>query len=1270
MTMRLKLSTRYLLVATLVLLPAAAVAQLKSNGQLLIDISGSMDKNDSERLRWDAMLTLTQLLGLSHENGLTVRYFSGRDSLKIPHTRITPESQRRIERLAGERPPDRGRTDVVPSLAAAVSELSSHAGVRYIVLVTDGIFAGEREIEWLTRKLRAFQGRVYLVCIAPGGLRGPRVNTVIVGACEFTGGKAYGIDTRKDIDRSEILSVFLDIFAQISPPSIVLLTNSEGGFSLNRSNRSFIALSQQGRRLKVVAPGGAPVGNQEEPFRAREISFRKWNVVICERPELDLIAEHWESNRWMVVDEVTGERVPDAHIYIHSDVALKGVGPSGFAVTERHNPLLEVSLSASALDRWVGPIGEDELLDQAAVDVEVYSGHDALDIGVASGRLTHRGDGKFVGELRGRLEQGDYLLSMVARHGDYQAGRLVQVLRVPLVVRPPYYEQRVLFSRGGGVPEQLLPPQPGDVPADLFVGDRIQYQIDIHLQKQLEGRRAAPQSVSMRTIELALVDPAQQQETRRPMKLGERQGDRLIYVSDWIPLEAPGVYHGQVHLEAVLRILEPGLLPGQPGEAAKKAAREELFSDTFKILDVECKQTALAVEWDVPPAVFGADEALYWAGRIRALRGPPDKTPELLAAIARHGVSVRIEGESEGEEYHSLAQAHHFLNLRSALVGQRVEFSGQFIGLKSPGRYTLNALIHQDGEERAPATGNPLLVDVGQNLIEVLVTGKQGNRVTRLPARGGEGGMREVAAFENHALGLEIKSTGFLRARADDVFSPPAIELASIGSIQQLEPEGSGSYFTVPRFSPGLGEHQLTIQTRVGARSVVRHVIILKVQRMAVPEVAWELPIEPQYLQFEVAPLVARIDFPESEAPEPALWEQDNRVVASLGRALASGMVQEIELERDPSRPEILAYKFLLPTAEPGRYEIALHVMQDGRRASKPLQTALEVVPALEFRVEQQGKPLMSSRDRTVREAINYHPVRMRVAQSERTRAPLEAARVVLRRLAQPKEGKGAGDLMFDLKRLSDGSFRLDETLDPGLYAFRFEAELLREGGRTRVAWSSPPVNVIHASPWPKRVAFGLLGLGGVLVLLTGLLFRRDPDLPLLEGRATWFYPRYESTDFVVTTSFIQRLTALGKRRRKLRIGSRGLLSFGVLPQEVGLARSAHIDLEVVEEKAKNGEKSKRLLVLRGHNVGGRTPLEVNGHIKARVLGQEEVRVDLESMTSAQLQLQAGKMCMHVRLDLVPSRETLERTAKGDQESRPKIAGEQSDGKDRRQHNG
>ena len=515
-------------------LPASVMA--RSHGEMLIDVSGSMNDTDEDRLRWDGILTFTQLLTLSEKNSLGVRYFTRRDQVKVEHTLVNRETYELFDRIAREKARSGGRTNLIPALKNATDELAQNDGSKYVVVVSDGVFSGGKEIEELLEKFAESGGVVYFVCLGPKGLYGDKVNTALVEACARTGGKAYGIVSGGDSPKKQVLEVFLEIFVQVSPPGLTLMSDPNGRFALNASNRSFVVLDPSGRRIKVFDPQGSVLSPSPDTDQlSREVRLRNWNVVGCERPQFETIDESWVSDRWRVV-AADGEPLAGAHVYVHTDVEFEDTGRSGLFAAEGVDNRLEIGLSVGTLDAWAASHGEREFFRDAGVQFSLLRSDGGESFAALSGRLASQGDGTFGGLLPPTLQAGEYLAELEVVHPDFSVGRL-SFLRVPLFVAPSYVTQE-LFVRDG--PGEVARSVERDDASELYEGSEFRYQLQISPRtSQSHDDHTLQTTYKIRDVRLTLYSADPSLSIELPF---ERRNDTegVVYATSFFPVGAEG----------------------------------------------------------------------------------------------------------------------------------------------------------------------------------------------------------------------------------------------------------------------------------------------------------------------------------------------------------------------------------------------------------------------------------------------------------------------------------------------------------------------------------------------------------------------------------------------------------------------------------------------------------------------------------------------------------------------------------------------------------
>ena len=460
-------------------LAGATFAQERSNGYILIDISGSMDSDhDPQGVRWDAICTYLKLLSLSKENGLGGRFFSDRDESAFALDRADRNSDSLCTKL-----PDLARggggTNLYPSLQSSLKKLEGKRGIRYLIVLSDGERgdAGEKN----TKAIEKFQRDhgpllFFFVCLHKSGLN-PRAHGDLLQACQRTGGQAYHIDTKRGAAKDELLSVFLDIFKRISPATFALLTSQQGEFELNPANRSFVAVNRRGQKITVEDPTSGLVVDREQPFR-RNVQYKHWNVVLAERPTPDHIPGTWSvPGGW----KASFEKRPlaDAEVYVHSDVDI-GFSPAAFRASAGSAAMLEVELTTSSLEEWLPNTTEAEFLQDAFVEVEIFP--EGQLVASARGELVHSGGRKFRGRVKGLLRPGPHFANLRALHRRHSVGVLAQLEAIGFPVAPAQFTSYVELEQAGAW-TRLPVDANGIARQELAAGTRVRFCLETGLRK-------------------------------------------------------------------------------------------------------------------------------------------------------------------------------------------------------------------------------------------------------------------------------------------------------------------------------------------------------------------------------------------------------------------------------------------------------------------------------------------------------------------------------------------------------------------------------------------------------------------------------------------------------------------------------------------------------------------------------------------------------------------------------------------------------------------
>lgn len=515
----------------------------QTSGELLVDVSGSMDTNDRERLRWDGVSTFAQLLALSGNNGLGARYFADSDHVVVSHELVVRAKVDAFRKLTEDRP-EGGATNLVPSLRNAVSELAGRPGLRYLVVLSDGDFPPGKnpEVRAICNEFVGNGGRIFFVSLVPGGLHGSSAE--LCEACLRNGGKVYQVPTDGRLQKKQILEVFLEIFQAISPPRLALLADSKGRFEIHRAHRSFLAVDESGQHIVVKDPkGGVVSDSQRDPFRAVDVRLRNWNVVLCERPVLERL-DAWESDRWQVTDE-GGTPIPYAKVFVHGDVEI--VCDDGMRASAGRSAPIHAQVRLSAMSEWLPPgTTEAGFLDATELQVSLLPPRAANGIrqAVGSGKLTHRGGGRFAGDLEGSMREGPHELSVVAKHTKYSVGAMAHRLDVSVVLEDPGLQGMFEFRREDKW--QRLGWNGTEQTAKVFAPEKFRVGLTVRVRTPEAGKPGVEVIRDVSEVMAILGKDGRQ----IALKLTDSRSDDLReYWSDAVEFEAGGPYDVSVRIK-------------------------------------------------------------------------------------------------------------------------------------------------------------------------------------------------------------------------------------------------------------------------------------------------------------------------------------------------------------------------------------------------------------------------------------------------------------------------------------------------------------------------------------------------------------------------------------------------------------------------------------------------------------------------------------------------------------------------------------------------
>lgn len=273
---------------------AAASPQLpgKPDVRLIIDISGSMKRNDPHNLRRPAVRMVSQLLPAGSHAGVWT--FGREVNMLVPHGRVDRAWRKNASRLS-ERINSVGLyTNIGKALEVASDDF--RPGRRFdnthFILLTDGMVdlpggqvrdevARHRILTRLLDRIKSHGAHIDTIALSGNADRGLLKRLAVA-----TGGLFTVATTADQLSRA-----FLNAFDKAAPSSQVPLTDNR--FKVDQSIREFTALvfhKPDSRSTHLVPPNGRTIGPDTHNGRVHWLHEENYDLVTVERP----MAGNWQ----------------------------------------------------------------------------------------------------------------------------------------------------------------------------------------------------------------------------------------------------------------------------------------------------------------------------------------------------------------------------------------------------------------------------------------------------------------------------------------------------------------------------------------------------------------------------------------------------------------------------------------------------------------------------------------------------------------------------------------------------------------------------------------------------------------------------------------------------------------------------------------------------------------------------------------------------------------------------------------------------------------
>lgn len=364
--------------------------------RVLVDVSGSMKKNDPRNLRAPAVRLLVGLLPADARAGIWT--FGEHVQEAVPVDAAGTDWKERARRAARRISSDELYTDIEQALKAATADWSGveATGGRYLILLTDGMVdvGGSEETSAASRE------RIRTEVLAALGERGATVHTIALSPnadtrllealARSTGGWSEQVDSAEELNR-----VFLSLFEKTASPDTLPL--DEGNrFTVDDavSDMTLLIFRPSGAMAsQIVQPDGSLLSSRNPlPDNVRWEVEQAYDLVTINTP----VAGRWR---------IDAAPDPDNRVMVVTNLRLEVDPLPNHILRERLVPVV------ARLLRDGGVVTEPPFLD--LVSFQVAAGREGGDQ-VSSGMYREGDPGNYALSVDGGGGEGILVITVVA----------------------------------------------------------------------------------------------------------------------------------------------------------------------------------------------------------------------------------------------------------------------------------------------------------------------------------------------------------------------------------------------------------------------------------------------------------------------------------------------------------------------------------------------------------------------------------------------------------------------------------------------------------------------------------------------------------------------------------------------------------------------------------------------------------------------------------------------------------------------------------------
>ncbi len=366
--------------------------------QVLIDVSGSMKKNDPKNLRIPAIKLLINLLPKGTKVGI---WLFAENTTQLVKTGIVNNRWKKTALLKINRIHSRGLfTDIEAGIHQASDDWfkSNEKNNRHLILLTDGMVDISKDIMQSAES----RARVMTEQILQLQQAGVKVQTIALSnEVDIELLNKLALDTggwfETALSADQLQKAFFKLFKQAVPQDTVPLEGNS--FTIDKSIKEFSVLifkEPGSAEAQLITPRGKKLISKRKSRNISWVSEKNYDLVTVKNPRAGvwkIIAKVDPENQVMIVTDLKFEidEIPN-HILINEDVNVNGyfTNHQQLVSKQRFLDLMDISVKLEGGQKWkMSAVSGKQGLFSKTLGTELKKGRHTLKI-VADGKTFKR----------------------------------------------------------------------------------------------------------------------------------------------------------------------------------------------------------------------------------------------------------------------------------------------------------------------------------------------------------------------------------------------------------------------------------------------------------------------------------------------------------------------------------------------------------------------------------------------------------------------------------------------------------------------------------------------------------------------------------------------------------------------------------------------------------------------------------------------------------------------------------------------------------------